>query len=406
MFFISTDDMIHVILTVKVSVARMQSKQMQLAASDQDDECSRPIDYVKPANLFSCTFRGILFFKGIPFTNRTTRWNRFISIFQVMRMFMIVVIAMKNNYESRKMKAIEYVVEFLFDMYPPIEFLYLSLNMAQLNEMFENCCYRLNMRLVNSRKLVKSVRKCCLFGIVITLFGFSLLYSYGLLRIHMPNNWVIRHVFPFNNTLDHLTKVIISLVAYIQESFIKNYISCSVSLYLCYYTILIGIKRTILTNICQANSCSLIYEQLQQLDEFINCFESTLSVLPLNWLAYNIGPGLCYLFSVLIPEEDIRVPEQKIIFTIMTCWNLILVVVAFYLISKWQEDLDLQVDSFGWTVEGAIQSVLHGRMVDTVKRVVKRKVTVWHTLPIERVLILSYLSSALTFSVFLFQFSL
>ena len=90
----------------------------------------------------------------------------------------------------------------------------------------------------------------------------------------------------------------------------------------------------------------------------------------------------------------------------MTCWNLVLVVVAFYLISKWQEDLDQAVESYAWRVEGAIQSVLHGRMVDTVKRVIKRKVTVWNTVPIERVLILSYLGSSLTFSVFLFQLSL
>ena len=314
---------------------------------------------------------------------------------------MATILTMSFYHNSaRGMKLIKYLVDLGFDFYPFVEFVYLSISLTHLNREFENYYRRLGVTIKDSYGLIASVRRHNIYLMMYIALMFMLSMAYGLSMVDIPRNWLVKHTFPVPTPLGPGVESVLGYLVSMFEYMIKNYIPVSASLYLGYYELLIAIKGRVLQNISFSTTHKSIYEQLRELDTFMDTFESSLSILPLNWLAYNVGPGLCYMQSFLYYEDDEIVWLQIPIFVVITCFNFIFIIFVLYLINEWQEQFDEKVNVFGWRIEEDIPSLTNFRLIDRVEKIMKRRVSVWHTFSIERSLILSYIGSALTFSVF------
>lgn len=354
---------------------------------------------LKPATVFRPCFKLIYAVLGITCNSTRSKLNNIFRFLVILRMITVIAISSHNNF-GRKIRLIEFLVDSGVDFYPLVEFVYLSIALTRLNREFETFSDRLAIKITHLSSVIECVRqqnaRLIIYIAVTFMFCLGDIFS----MIHVPRNWLVRHTFPVPTSLGSLTETIIGYLIALFECMIKNYIPLSASLYLCYYKLLLSIKEKVLHNISSSTTHKSIYEQLRELDCFVDTFESVLSILPLNWLSYNVGPGLCYIQSITYYGDEEMIPLQITIFVALTCINFIFIIVILYVINKWQEQFDEKVNSFSWAIEENLPSLTNFRLIDRVEKIMKRRATVWHTFPIERSLILSYIGSALTFSVF------
>lgn len=319
-----------------------------------------------------------------------------------LRVIISFLISFVNNIEERA-SLVVIINDLAYEFFPLIEFISLASRLPRFNHRFEIYARQLNMRVTD--ELINCVRRLnwlCVFFIVIQ---FSLTAGMTLTLFGEPRNWMVKRTFPVETPLGPLVENIIGHLSIVYETFVKNYIPLSVSLYLCYYRILIGIKRKVLSHITHSTSCECIHERMKELNDFINLYEATFSILPLAWLTYSIGPGLSYALYFLLKSGNWAFSLRKIAFFFRVLWNFTAVLLALYFIGLWQGNIDKDADSLVWDVEMSIRSTFQSRTLDRVTCVMRRKVTVWETCPIDKMLILSFIGSALTFSVFFLQLS-
>ena len=319
--------------------------------------------------MVSPLFKASCFPVGFFFDNNAVIFNLLLSAVQVVRI-VIIIMDFYDNHPSGKMVNIKNAAKITLYAYGPFEFAYLALILIHLNKVIKNYCNHLCMTVGNSPDLVKSIRMRNLLCSANILLGLLLLHSYTLSVVNpVPTN---------------SRKLLIQDLFLIVDDMMKNYITLSTALYLTYYSLLIGIKKRVLTNLSYCLDCQPILRQLEELETFTGSFESTLSILPLNWLCYSIFPGLCYLLTSLDQFAD-----QIVQLSAFTCWNLMTILFTFYFIIRWQEDLDASVKPYLWRIDGRIRPAAREQLITEVDRVLKRKVTVWHMIAIDRRLLWS-----------------
>lgn len=359
-------------------------------------------NHLQPSYIFTGCFKFIYRILGVTFKSRRDKWSRILSIVLAIRLTITIIVSFFMNV-SNKPDPIIVMNDFAYDCFPLVEFLLLAARLPRFNNQLETYARHSNIQI--SEEFIRSIKRLNGWCVFFILTQDTLSTGATAVLFKHPRNWLVRRTFPFETPLGPLAENIIGHLVIIYEYYLKNYIPLSVSLYLCYYRLLIGIRGEVLSDISLSTSCKYIHRRLEELNKFIDLFEETFSILPLCWLSYSIGPGLSYALNLSPQMGDKGEIIRKLAFLFKVLWNFIAVLFVLYLVSRWQSEVDSTADSLVWKMEANIQSTFHSRILDRITGVLKRRVTVWDTCPIEKMLLLSFIGSALTFSVFFLQLS-
>lgn len=349
-------------------------------------------------------FKWVYFIIGITFNQMRSKWCTLFSFLVTLRLLSRIPTVLMRSPHFRSGRMIEDFARAGFFLHPFIEFVYLAYRIPALNRAFKLYFDQLKMTMREFSRLIALVRRDNVLCLILIVAGQLIIFLFGIPDA-IARYEAQKQAAPDEPSQGLLISALIRCAGYFCECFIKNYIPLSVSLYLFYYRLLIAVKQRVLSQMQHASCRKSIIQQLMRLEDFINLFESVLSPLPFNWFAYNIGPGLCYLLSLLKPinPNDRLSPWQRNLFTSMVLCNFIFTTLAILQICRWQETLNIQVNSFTWMIDENSPGD-NSRLIYRINHVLKRKVSVWNTYAIEKSLILSYTASALTFSVFFMQF--
>lgn len=356
----------------------------------------------RPSSIFSPQLKFFLRIFGLHLG--TTRQRCDNALFAIFLIRLTTLVIFEVQY-SLKFKWIEFLFNLFVFVLPIYGFSHLFLNLCKFIELFDASCGKVcslysTESASDHMNRVRRVNFVCVMAVLIHLF---FAYFIGLSVIFVTDSWVIRRTIPmkdFNPTFERT----IALIAYIYEAVCLNYVPISIALYLAYYECLMIFKKIILTRVSSFNGQRCLFRALDHLDEMINIFESYLSLLPFNWLFYCINPSLC---SVLALAASDRVAGENTLEVWMNMFfqlsNVIITLGALARITHTQEVHDASVDRIIQSMLENVTSPLHLTMIHRTKQVLSRPVTIWHIHAIDRSNILSFISSAITFSTLLFQ---
>lgn len=221
----------------------------------------------------------------------------------------------------------------------------------------------------------------------------------ALPNVSEQNSLFIQRTFFSLIHLGQVAETIIAYLFYFVDVVVFLYIPLSISLYLIFFKILMSLKLFILRGM---NNCSVCVAltRLNSLEDLMVAFESHLSIVPLNWLFYGLSACLIYIL-VNIHTLQLTLPIiVSFIFQMLALFELLL---TLYIVSKWQEYVDTEVDAFLRLFIGSSTTQVTDKVLQRVEKVMKKRVTVWYIFPIDRSLILGYIGSAITFSTLYMQ---
>ena len=361
-------------------------------------KCIRPV-YLSMTHSPLIKFYRILGF-SLDSTKRPKQYLIFFLFFFRLLTIVIFEIVSAVHYKAQ-------VVEFLSNtsifLYPFVEFSYLFCIHSRLSLKLNRFVLSFNLTHSKAVRVQSLLRKTSIVSLVIIIIQSITQFFIALPEFMKSRGWMVGRNFPVATTLGFQVESIISLTIYTYEAVVVTYIPLSASLYIFYLTIIMCLKQIAVE---QIPSCTIdeALKILAQLDDSIDCFEDHLSILPFNWLGFCLGPGLCYLLlfitsNAVLLENTIEISIQVYI---QIC-NIILTLIVLFIISKWQEVIEKSVDKVTRSLERAVTSSLHLRVLERVEKVVKRPVTIWFICHINRSLILAYIGSAITFSTLFIQ---
>lgn len=385
--------------------------------------------HLTTGQLFTFPLKCIYFFIGQSFVSG----KRFPLIYIISALKMTIAVVGALYYYIGVRTLVNTFIDTSIDTVAAIEFAYLFFHSNTLKHELDQFFRTMHIDHEKSGPFVKSMRKlnCC--SCVIISFTFSMYLANGLANLLRDGvySWLVTQVlivdFYYNETtqaveeedekifkiwnwlsidITDTSKMILTIlvgVLFVYQAIINNYVSLSTSFYVSYFKILLYCKTITLREISSSTSSSSFYGKLNGLDDLMDAFESTISALPLAWLYYNIGPGLVFLYFNLQDQEGPMSFEQ--IFSL--CYNgsnFLLVLVSLYMIARWQDQFNEQVDDAVLNLEQRAQSTLHFFYIRRMEETLKRPVTVFSICPIDRSLILAYISCAITFTTLFVQF--
>ena len=306
---------------------------------------------------------------------------------------------------SKGFKTIEMLSNFNGFILPFLGLIHLFINLNKFIVLFNGCCYKLSV-LSNARSSLmnsRNIHRLNLLWLLVMTLQTVFYFLIGLAMIDTPGSWVIKRTIPFSSPLPPAVDTIIAYLSYAYESIGMNYITLSLAVYLSFYEFVICFKRIVLVQLHQCNRQSF-FHLLNQLEEMINIFESHLSPLPFNWLAYGISPSLCTFLSMAAPDHKAGANSLEVWMIIVhQGLNLIITLIALAFIAYRQERYNKSVDALVRLMQEDISSPLHLSMVERVRQVLSRPTTIWNICAIDRSSILAYIGSAITFSTLFFQ---
>lgn len=281
---------------------------------------------------------------------------------------------------------------------PMIEFFYLFFKLSYLRANFDNFLHDMNVNELNCDDYLKSASKVSLICLIVT--GFRLILSFSLAFGQSgETDWIVDRTFFGLIKLNRIMAALIAYPCFLIECLDLMYISLSTSLYLVYAKILFTMKLLILQRLSKS-SLSAAFAQLHSLEDLIDTFESTFSILPLNWLLYGLPGCVIYLLST-VTLDDMK-PFVVVNISAQSC-DFLLALASLFIISIWQEDIDRRAASFIRIFD--VRSSNHNldRLLARTDKLMSRRVTIWHIFPVDRSLILAYIGSTITFSTLLMQ---
>lgn len=331
-----------------------------------------------------------------------TRCSCAYIIFTLTTIF-VTIFSVYNNW-TRGTPIILTAAKASFHFIPLMEFTRLHFTLDKLNVAVDLFFHDFDVQVIMSSLFLRKVKKFHISLTVAILVQQFLLFSSSIASLMQGRPWIIQQFLQvdFGVNLFYDT---VSCILYVYQAFIENYIALSVSLYLSYLMIIIHCKELTLDMISSGRSLSH-HQTLSKLDDLMNVFEVSLSSLPLTWLFFGIGPGLIYTVKILLVQVDgygLIAPRQKFFFSCYQVGSIIFNLGSFFLVSKWQENVNQKVAHYIGQLEERAKLPEHYGLIHRMERVLCRSATVASVYPIDRSLIIAYIGSAITFTTLILQ---
>lgn len=258
----------------------------------------------------------------------------------------------------------------------------------------------------------------------ITLYKFiwplCLIYITSILPMLVANVILILSYPPYrhrflpsvilNNPSLLICNYVIMFISTTHEVLVYEFIPLTLFLYLFLFAWLHEYKLHSIKKILQLASNHPIYSiepQLTDLEATQRNFDNLFSFLPFLWFSHNFCVGLTFLFQVAINPTvyDNLITSYCAAFSIT--YNQILTFGAVLIISFYQDSLvSNEVSTYLLKLLEKKSTSPHDFILyHRMKQFLTDKLTVWHFFSIENSLIISFVGSALSFSVLLFQLS-
>lgn len=354
---------------------------------------------ITSAGVFSKSYQLLFNLLGIRFTSRKRVTFCLLHVFFLLKMLRIDIVDTLERIEERK-GFLATAFNASFDLLPALEFSYLFFKLSQLNEYIDKFFERNNEMNCHCASFIHSSRRRTLLSSLFICAMYIICVSISFTAVpidKMSQEPMIRRHLPFGIRFGESFDWIAVLISSVHHQITLVYIPLSSSLYLTYFFMLIHLKKTIVKMIDPSRVDTLL-QQLDELEELQITLESTLSIVPLIWLAYGIGPGLVSML-IIAQTNELGSTTATALFTAHHSVNIVLIVTSLFIISKEQEEVVKSIrflNKFHWRR-------FNCTVVTRIREVIKERVTVWNIFSIDRSLILGYIGSAITFSTLILQ---
>lgn len=280
---------------------------------------------------------------------------------------------------------------------PALEYLYLILNLCKLTSSIDCFMSNLNINISDSRAYIANVRRMSLFCAIAIIVRLTIQMIPAVRAFNETNNFMVQRAFL--QSLPHIVASTLGFIMYSIEDFSMSFIFLSTSIYLIFFKILISIKLILLKKMNQCNISSVLW-QLDRLEDLSTMFDSILSPLPFDWMNFCLSGSLVIVLSVykVLPSS-----VDLTVYYVAQAVDICITLISLFLICKWQEHLDFEVDRVLRPWQSASTNYQTDKILKRIKAVMKTRVTVWHIFNIDRSLILAYIGSAVTFSTLFMQ---
>lgn len=366
----------------------------EVKVAEEDDEKCLTLESV-----FSKSFKLLFSLFGISFGGkRSVKSYLFFFFYFFKRLFESY--AYLISHIERKQNFFAIASEQCLALFPILELSYIFFNLPRLNGLLDEYFVRNNLLKLQCVRFVRSSRMRTLFASLAICIMYIVIVTIAFTAVpieKMSQEELVRRHIPFGIRFGGKFDWIVVMLCFAHEQITFLYIPISSSLYLAYFFILMHLKKTVVTMINPSRVETLL-QQLDELEEIQVALDSTLSIMPLDWLAYGIGAGLVYILIVSSQWGDGVV---SIVIPLYHSVNILLIVVCLFVISKEQEKIESSIDF----LKKATWRRFNPSAAVRVREVINHRVTVCNIFPIDRSLILAYIGSAITFSTLIMQIS-
>lgn len=340
---------------------------------------------------------------GICFDDRKSVLNHFLFFIFLTRIISTTSFEIFYTQNHLHVKFVEFVVNLGIFLFPLVGFTYNYLFSNRMNQQIGLVLNGLRISGDELKPLYPLIRKLSLLWTLYCFILFVLNLLNGFSVFTNDNSWVIGKTFFVGVAVNPKIKRVVSVIVYVYEIIITNYIVLSLSLYLCYVRFLFFVKTLVLDNISRMNhQTGIIY--LNRLDDLVDVFESFMSFLPFSWLSSCMVADATYIVTMFSPDSRLNenLYERTFACTYHSL-NFFITISGLFTICKWQESVDRSVKLFTRSLQQPVYSQMNLLLIDRINEVVKRPVTVWSICPIDRSIILGYIGSTITFSTLFMQ---
>ena len=359
-----------------------------------------------PNSIFTSWFLVYLKIIGLSLSKRKTIINILLFCLFLIRWTSLLVFEVIYPI-SAGFKILEIFANLTIFIYPVYGFIHLFINLNKFAQQFGQSCRQISLwnSAVKTCSYVKNMHRSNTISLLMIFCQAILYYCTGMAVMYDTEPWVIRRTIPTRTSLAMTTERTIAMIVFIYEALIVNYVQISVAVYLSFHQCVMIFKRMVLERLPMCDRrCSLLL--LNQLEEMMNIFESYLSLLPFNWLAYCISPSLCTLLSLAAKDHVSGNNRfEALTMTIHYSVSLATTLASLQVISRREERLKDEVNIFIRSMKENATRVRDLMMIERTTQVLLHPPTFWHICVIDRLTILTYIGSAITFSTLFFQLS-
>ena len=352
--------------------------------------------------IFHRSYKFIFACLGVSFQEKQLK-HRLIQAFMIWR----VMMTSPTIYAMFVHPSLGFFIMFTFSgtfLCPLTAYIILSRRLAKVNHSIDAMFHLITIKAPVHHEIARTISKLIALAVIVISCDYLAQLGMGFLCLTQSpeGNWVFSRTKLINFALTEPIRPFVSYLFYLHDSLANCFISSTTSLYLIYYYLLIRIKRATLDTF----NTRIIHNPdvlIDRLDEFIDTFESLFSFLPFIWLTYCSGPGLCFILDLIITSK--QYDKSTSVLIVVHCFNMLALLSSLFVISYWQEGIERQEVLFSRQVALRGSRMFSQTSQEHFSRVLRRKVTVWFIVSIDRSLILAAIGSAITFSTLFIQLS-
>lgn len=358
--------------------------------------------------IFTFYFRLIYHLIGVNFAGRS-KWSRVAISFVVMKLGINLIFEIKSSFVNHYSFMIFVAVMSLSGI-PLIEFYLLHRicyreKMCKLIFIFQDEIFNSPSNLM----IIKSIVRMSILLSFVIVFQWMNVYSFVFFAVEDESKsaWFFDRTLPLTSHFNYHLRCVLLCIVYLFESLITSYISLSVALYICLFRSFMSYKQCVLERMRQIELTNNIFGvNLNEISEVIDLYESIVAVSPFNWLVYCMASGSCFLLNLLVqPYEAILGGSFGLYLTVAFCLSsFIIVFVALCYITCLEEHFVHLVELSVREMQVQVATAGHLLLLERMKLVLTKPVTVGSICCIKRSLIVTYIGSCITFSTLFMQF--
>lgn len=385
-------------------LAQSRERAIIMPVNNVSMQKDMPLTVLSVDSILSKPFKTMLLAIGITFNaDIKARFLFYFCIFELIKHSIATIV---GNYINRR-SLIASSTDLSIHLIPLIVYIDLKLHLRNLNNNFNAFLAEFAPCERHERiHLVKTIRQLNSLCCVLIFVQYVSLYSVAIGSFERKRGWAVNLTIPIDLGLNRTVEIVIVIIACLHNTLVSNFIPITVSLYLFYLKLLLKCKIIILKHMNPRDDVFFMHRKLNALDDLTSSFEKILSVVPLTWLYYCIGPGLIFMYSLagLTSKNGSKRPgAEAICYLVYQINNMIITLASLLLISKWQEKTRDSVDSVTRKIKATAHLPIHFGLLCRIQEVMMRPVTVWLICPIDRSLIAAFCGSAITFSTLFIQ---
>ena len=358
--------------------------------------------------IYSYYYILIYYMLSIPLNGQRSKWSRIAITFIIIKLSFNIMYEIHFEITSiHKYQVLMFISMLALQAFPLID-IFLLHRMSyggQINKLI--CTFQNEILSSSNFHMIQTViRTSKLIVLIIAIQWFNT-FLYAYFGIEESSNWIYERTVPIPG-LNNIIRTILLVIVFAYESLFTSYIGISVGFYICLFQCFMIYKKCMLNRLENTSLKSREFSlHLNEINDAILSYESIVTILPFNWMVYSMIDGSFFLLSVILEGLDANGIVAKgagLPLTIVYCAFLIVVVIStLFYISYVQE---IFVDSVIITmrkIEIEAATAEHLLLLDRMKELLTKPVSVWTICPINRSLILTYIGSCISFSTVFMQ---